>query len=1015
MKPILYLILLFHLFVVHALAQGNGTIPLNYVTAPATDLVYEGEPISSSRAFELSRNGVDLSRLDPSEAQDIWKNRIVENQEIQNPVKPLEEVDFKDFVLSQTGKLRFLAKTTSGETMNFITMKNVHAQLLRRNLLVKLGYQVPEINFVPKLKVNFTSKIDRELFVKELTEKTLGDSKRWIEKEEETSVLIDDLISQNTNSEIVDLSVGYLPTSIIRGRRVLNALHAVYSLTDFSESANLFSWSAGYIFNDYLHLPYSFESEFYATIDDIKWMASRIASLTRTDWEDIVAKSYLPEPVEALIVEKLIARRNHLMNLLKLDEYAITYNPRISMGESLVDGELVEEKFDGYAARFSFGDPESPMNIKEMINYGGVKAIGTVMDNLVTKFNALPFLNNTEELEYKILERYNRNFLEQVFHLIQTNEYKPVPFGMYTLPTFNGGIVASRDVIAGNYLGTDNLFQLVDTIGVSGFAGVYIGMEGFEGIFGDLPISGNGRAGVFYNRLYSHVKPILNMKSALKYPLSNILVPLAQIRVGAKMKSIMSTDETDMNEDEKKELFEKLIPVFNQKMKPGESFIITDTIGASLSVGVGVNFMKILTAEIGVAGNQLIVSRIQIFKVSDSEYQVYRDLGNLRSFQAQARLSAYIPIIRIKYGLDQGRVKMDFFKLKFDQGKLDAAEREKYSALREVFVKGTIGRLKNLQEPVKFRYRLKQQEFQGSILVAQGTKLDSHFNVRVLHPEGEQLDLFRRYSAESKGLNLASPGTEVFEVLVKILTKKSLGIDGYDGGGNAGFTLFGKAQTKTETFEASADYLKDENYAPVEKVARIWNGWSINQAKAMKILDEIKSRYAYDFFPPDVLNDTQRIFLYSFQVNFTFYHGAIRHLLALTDDELDEIVAADLRDDLKLKRLKVHQLKKFLRKLKNSDDLVHISKYQNKVFDLVESIFTINGIEKLCGGKENFFVYSKIEGFRSKDENGDQPIFSNSYGEYGHFMVSGPFDYLKRLLGVSESELGVNWQLRRIF
>jgi hypothetical protein len=122
-----------------------------------------------------------------------------------------------------------------------------------------------------------------------------------------------------------------------------------------------------------------------------------------------------------------------------------------------------------------------------------------------------------------------------------------------------------------------------------------------------------------------------------------------------------------------------------------------------------------------------------------------------------------------------------------------------------------------------------------------------------------------------------------------------------------------------------------------------------------------------------------------------------------------------VRTDLKLKKVKISKLKKFIRKSKETTDLVDLSQYQNKVFDLIESIFTIQGIEKICGGKQNFFVYSKIEGFRSKDENGDQPLFSNSYGEYGHYMVSGPFDYLKRLLGVSDSELGINWQLRRIY
>jgi len=239
-----------------AFAQSNGAIPLNYASPPASDLVYQGKPISPTEAFELSQQGYDLSRLDPSENQDVWKNTIQSSDPIENKIFPDQEVRFKDFVLSQTGKLRFLAKDASGETLNFITSKNVHAQLIRRNLLVKLGYVVPEVSYVPRLKIKFSSAIDRELFVKELTEKTLGDSKRWIESEDADQVVIHDLLCQKTNSEIVDLSVGYLPAAMIHGKRVLNSLHAVYSLTDFSESANLFSWSTGYVFNDHLHLPY---------------------------------------------------------------------------------------------------------------------------------------------------------------------------------------------------------------------------------------------------------------------------------------------------------------------------------------------------------------------------------------------------------------------------------------------------------------------------------------------------------------------------------------------------------------------------------------------------------------------------------------------------------------------------------------------------------------------------------------------------------------------------------------
>ena len=116
-----------------------------------------------------------------------------------------------------------------------------------------------------------------------------------------------------------------------------------------------------------------------------------------------------------------------------------------------------------------------------------------------------------------------------------------------------------------------------------------------------------------------------------------------------------------------------------------------------------------------------------------------------------------------------------------------------------------------------------------------------------------------------------------------------------------------------------------------------------------------------------------------------------------------------------LRNHKIRKLKRLIARLREETRMNVISKTQNDIFDLIESVFTLRGIEKLCGGRENFFVYSRIEGFRSNDENGDQPVFSNSYGEYGHYMVSGPFDYLKRLMGVSDAELGVNWILRRIY
>ncbi len=1008
--------------------QG-GAIALDGNATPATDLIYQGKAISASEANTLSQKGIDLSTLNPSEKQDLWKNIFVDNKAIQDASLPYQEISFKDYVLAPDGKIRFLGGLANGTVLNFATSKNVHTQFIRRNLLVKIGYRVPNLTYVPKIKLVFQSSIDKELFEQTLSDDTLGDTKRWIESETDTSIVINDLVAQETNLPIFDLSLGTLASSdgsdLIQGQRVLNSLEALYSLTDFDESANLFSWSTGQVQNNSLLLPFDGEDSFYPSLDDVKWMALRIAQLSRDDWQDVVSKSYLPDGVAALIVEKLISRREDLLRLTKLDkkipQIKPKYDTKVSLGKDLVKGEIKQEKYPGYASRFSYGDPENPLNFQQVLFDGSSQLIGTALNVLVSEFNKLPFLST--DVADKVTARQSQNFITEVNHYLKTGTYRPVPLGVYTIPTYHGGLIASRDVVSGNYMGTDNLFQLVDNIGISVGGGAYLMTEGLDGIplklFQKLPISGGVSATASYNRIYSHIKPLTSMKAALKYPLYNLFVPLAQMTVGKKLKKVATANLSQLTDSEQTDLITKLKNTLNGKMTAGDNFIITDTLGADMSGEFSATLYEMITGRISAAVDQQVISRINILKVSDTEYQVYRDLGYPTSFSAGLDIDAYIPVLKLNYGLLKGQSKTDYYDIKLDSNAnpvTDATEKSKYLALADLFLKGNLTKIKKLGEPMKFRYKLGQDDGQENLLVVAATQVKSSMSMRAIPPTGDELDLYRKYKASSEGLNYADLAPNVLSALVSILTKTNFSVgSGYDGGGNAGFSVFGLAKTKTEAFESPADFLGNKNYAPIVKLSRIRNGWSIKKKGAQRIIDGLQKRYNYEFFQKDVLADTKNIFMYGITANFMFYSGAIEHLLAIKDDEIDTIFDNERKKHLAFSEVHRLRIKGLIHQLQKAKKLGDISDLTNDIFNQVEESFTLDGMAKICGGQKNLYVYAQINGFRTRDENGDQPIPSSSFGEFGNKMVSGPFDYLQSMTGIASGELNASWLLRKLY
>jgi hypothetical protein len=88
-----------------------------------------------------------------------------------------------------------------------------------------------------------------------------------------------------------------------------------YSLADLYETVNKFSWIDGKIDNRAVVLDHFTGNDFATTVEDALWMLRKVNKLTRDDIKTIVDGAYFPAEVSAVLVEKLISRRNSLNRL----------------------------------------------------------------------------------------------------------------------------------------------------------------------------------------------------------------------------------------------------------------------------------------------------------------------------------------------------------------------------------------------------------------------------------------------------------------------------------------------------------------------------------------------------------------------------------------------------------------------------------------------------------------------------------------------------------------------------
>ncbi|MBL6990109.1 MAG: hypothetical protein ISR65_10040 [Bacteriovoracaceae bacterium] len=514
-----------------------GAVPLDNSRPPATDLIGEnGRLLPLYEAQQLRLKGFDISTLNPKESN-IWKDKgFSENSNHYLPIHINSDDVVKNASIakSPTGTMRFNGTMEGNNKIyTFRMSKRIHNVLLRSTFLKKLGYSIPPIKYIKKIRVKFPTVKAKKAFIKIMASTLLTNDenvkKRWIAEDKEggVEVVLQDLIATSMNHHTYNLADGFLNGhSHIKGQRALNALLVPYHLTYVPESINLFPWRCGKVVSGNIVFDYFYAEQFSTPIEDVKWILNRIFKLTRQDYEEIVAGAKYPKEVALLMVEKLIEKRNNCKEVLNIAAKELAIDPDVSYGEFLQGGKLLKKFWDGKGSWFAFGDPESPLSASEIFAFMRSKFTSNVISNLIMRFNK-NYMPKTD-LESKVYDQQYEKAVKRLVNYMKTRKVEKTNFGVWAIPRYGVNSILSRDIVAGSYMGTDNTIQLADSIGINLDAGAYLGTDGVP-----APWTLSGGSKVFVNRVYSHLKPIKSMKKALKEPFENMLVPWLKRDFGA--------------------------------------------------------------------------------------------------------------------------------------------------------------------------------------------------------------------------------------------------------------------------------------------------------------------------------------------------------------------------------------------------------------------------------------------------------------------------------------------------
>lgn len=884
---------------------STTAVPLKNNEIPALDLVdKDGNPLDADAAADMrKKKGQDLSLLNPRES-DVWSNTKLSAIDTSTSY-PAEAalLQWKDTVkLNPEGwhREQVQGANAKGEqqTYRLLVSMNVHQALMRAALLRKLGFPIASPRWYKQLSLKFPNKVAVDNFIANVSTKTgLYDNKRWVlRNDEKTNVVVlqDVMLEPSTIDVPTSFYMGNLNATHIKGRRALRSLLVPFVLLDVPESIDMYSWEVVQTINQAIVFTHKYASSFNeTTLDDVRWISERLGRLSTADWSEIVAAGKFPGAIGEIVLQKTIARRNGMVAMtgvkvrLPAELQRLHYEKNIN-GEGVRAGKVVQGRFAGYAANFTYGQPESPLKTDDIVRFINIEATSSALSQLTSRINEeLQFLNMDRLLQDRT-EKLNRAFYEH----IQKNPTKPFvkPVASWGGFTAGAGVSATRSLVTGSYYGqqsSDFRVSLVDQIAARGRIGYFLGIDGYEKV---LPSIG---ANLSIVRSYVHSRPVVSVEAASKQSWRDLWVP----KFMKGLAGMLAISGAEKPEDRVKEMNENLAK-FTEELKDDELFTISDILSFDQNATLNIPLTTLLGMDpvsynnglaLSTYGSQAVIRRTTITR-ENGYIKIY--LQNIQSQMVGVAidLNFWMNIMRMSWEHKWGRARTRAYHLD-EKPTSEADLRKTILAVKGVLQANNSEILENSFNYIHLDHRTESQVENGRFFFKQWTELEEWHRVKVqpqrdpekgiLDPKRYERTLFSHRMMDRSGENYYASFGDFLDGTVqksKLLRGKVLA---NNSGMNPKDSFFGEARWRVTSTEA--EVTKGREGSPVTIIENYWAGWDLSKKNLFKILGDVDTRVkqlglSMPMVNRDVFHEMKRLQLFEVRSTLVVYEAGMEKL-----------------------------------------------------------------------------------------------------------------------------------------
>lgn len=451
-----------------------------------------------------------------------------------------------------------------------------HGALFRQALYEKMGFDIPKLYYKPEWEIEFQKESKRRKFSLKLSRQTGILPRYWREKLDDLHLKINNGILEEV-SEKNNWAFYEIPSDIKDDIR--NDLALIWSLGDIPEKINLYSTEYFYQAEDRLdfrhHLLFRLG---YFRIHERTPMMDFLASLTREDVRQLIAKGEWPEEIQTLLVEKVLARLNLLIETFYPSAW-LKHQVNLKINsESVQDGVLTQSRFEGFANEFA--SKGGRRGILELLRYGVLQGLNAGIDQL-------------EKLTQKWLSVELDEILEDSFPTIKSK----VDFSI------SGGfkLLAARDVIKEEESVSEKPWFIVDQVGIEAKFGALAGPAG-------LPVDIKAGGEVLIRQLLTHKKPIDSNRDGLLTNWSNIARPKV-----VQMFRMIRKCKKDSGECYK-DLLEALLP--GESLSTSIELISTGSLRTEYEIPLPITWLGSVEIGAGAHMRRLVLDEIEFFRTN---------------------------------------------------------------------------------------------------------------------------------------------------------------------------------------------------------------------------------------------------------------------------------------------------------------------------------------------------------------------------------------------------------------